>query len=525
MRRGKMSTSRRSQAARIATHTDEVEPAATQYVDRDGAALAYQVVGAGPTNLVFYFEITQHLDFCWTDPHIHHNFERMSRLGRAVFFQRRGFGLSDPVPYVPTLEQQAEDVLAVMDAADMDRAMLFGIYGTCAPVAMVAACAPERVSSLVLYMPYANGLPHGSRVPPAWNPDEAAAYAQTFEAAFEQWGSGLVAPLWDEALDTSYNRRLARMLERSSATPASARAYADWLRDLDCSDVLAAVHVPTYAVRSASDRLPAAVVRNFAQLVPDAVYHELPALGAGSSLGEGYTSLIDYAEQLISGADRPVATGRSLGTVLFTDVVGSTDLVVRLGDDRYREIRDTHERQVHLAVDNAGGELLKVQGDGTLSILDGPDRAIRCANVIRRDAASLGLELRAGIHTGELERIGPDVAGLTVHIAARVSAAAGAGEILVSRAVRDLVVGSGVVFADRGVHDLKGVPGKWPLFAVLEQEADHALTAADAPARTLIDRAAVATARRAPAAVRTMLRVGNSVQKQRARWSRHDRTG
>jgi class 3 adenylate cyclase len=493
-----------------------VDPAPTEYVDRDGAQLAYQVIGTGPLNLVVHLELVQHLDLCWTDPHIHRNFERLGGLGRAVIFQRRGFGLSEPVAYVPTVEQQAEDVLAVMDAAGMDRAALFGTFSTCFPTAMVAACAPERVSNLLLHAPWADGLPTGPEVLPGWGRDEAADYAEAFAAGYVGWGSGLFASLWSAALDAPFNRRLMGLLERSSATPPAARAHGEWFSRLDLTDVFRAIQVPTYVIRQDSDRIPADVVRRVAELVPHAVYRSLPPVSAGFSLGEAYSAIIDYAEEVLLSGDATRDSSRSLGTILFTDIVGSTDLLVNLGDARYRSIRDDHERQVHLAVENAGGRLVKVLGDGTLSVFDSAGRAVRCAEAIRQDAAALGLQLRAGIHTGEIELAGGDIAGLTVHIAARVSRAAAPGEILVSQTVRDIVLGSGLTFADRGEHDLKGVPGRWRLYRLAGSDDAAEPVDIGASRQTLADRSALVAARRLPGTMRALMRFGNSVQRRRA---------
>jgi class 3 adenylate cyclase len=493
-----------------------VDPPPTEYVEREGSQLAYQVIGTGPLNLVVYLEVVQHLDLCWTDPHVHRNFERLAGLGRSVIFQRRGFGLSEPVPYLPTVEQQAEDVLAIMDAAGMDRAALFGTFSTCFPVAMVAACAPERVTTLLLHVPWADGLPTGTELYPGWRPDEAAGYAAAFETAYGKWGSGLVANMWTEALDAPFNRRLMGLLERSSATPSVARAHGEWFSRIDMSDVFRAIQVPTHVIRQDSDRIPADVVRRVTDLIPGAVYRSLPPISAGFSLGEAYSPIIDYAEEMLfSGEGTPVRS-RSLGTILITDIVGSTDLLVNLGDAAYRRLRDDHERHVHLAVENAGGRLVKVLGDGTLSVFDGPGRAVRCAETIRRDAAQLGLQIRAGIHAGEIELAGGDLAGLSVHIAARVSTAAKPGEILVSQTVHDIVLGSGFAFADRGEHALKGVPGRWRLYRLAES-SDGAVPVEVGPSiQTLADRSALVAARRLPATMRTLMRFGNSLQRRRA---------
>jgi class 3 adenylate cyclase len=310
------------------------------------------------------------------------------------------------------------------------------------------------------------------------------------------------------------------MLERSSATPAAARAHADWYGRIDISEVLRSISVPTYVVRQESDRIPEAVSRHVTDLIPGATFHCVPGMPVGASLGEGYTSVIDFVEQVLVGADRPKQSDRSLATVVFTDIVGSTELLARLGDSRYHELRDAHERQVHLAVETAGGRLVKVLGDGTLSVFEGPARAVRCVETIRQDAAALGLEIRAGVHTGEIERSGPEISGLTVHIAARVSAAAGPGEILVSGTVRDIVVGSGLGFTDRGERELKGVPGRWRLFALSAIDAVGKAVAFEPSIQTFADRTALMAARRLPGTMRTLMRMGNSIERTRARRGR-----
>jgi class 3 adenylate cyclase len=492
-----------------------VDPPPTQYVDRDGAALAFQVIGDGPQNTVVHLEIVHHLDLMWTDPHVHRNLEHLAQVSRTVIFQRRGFGLSDPVPYIPTLEQQAEDVLAVMDAAGMDQAHIYGMYSTVGPVAMVAACAPERVSALLLYIPYADGVPLGKGTPAGWTEAEAEDYSKIVNAMLDSWGSGLLARMWSEEGDSSYNRRLMGMLERSSATPAVARAHFEWLSEVDYTEVFRNVQVPTHIVRQETDRIPDAVVQRVADLVDGATYRTLPALERGASLGEGMAGVVAYFVDVMAGADERKETHRSLGTVLFTDIVGSTELLARLGDDGYADVRDAHERQVRLAVENADGRMLKSLGDGTLSIFDGLSRAVRCADEIRKEGSDLGIEVRAGLHIGEVDRAGTEVAGMTVHIAARVCAAAAPGEVLVSRTVRAILVGSGLDFIDHGEHELKGVPGRWQLYALADVRDGEAVEL-EPSMQTMGDKAAVAAARRVPGAMRSMARLGNAMQRRRA---------
>jgi class 3 adenylate cyclase len=493
-----------------------MDPAPTQYLDREGSALAYQVVGDGPANAVVFLEIVQHLDLCWTDPHTHYNFERMAGFTRFAVFQRRGFGLSESIRYVPSIEQQAEDVLAVMDAAGMHRATLFGLVSTCGPLALVAALVPERVQALTLLAPCAALWSGSGPTPPGWTDEEARSYRALSRTVTDNWGSGGTVDIWDPALDTPYNRRLMGMLERCSTTPAAAAAHWDWLLSTDITDILRAVQVPVRVLRSPSNLVPDAAVRHVVDLLPNATYHLLPPHAPGTSLGESYRPVIDQAEEMITGRHHAAESDRSLATVLYTDVVDSTGLLSRVGDARYREVRAAHERQVRHAVEQAGGRLVNVTGDGTLSLFDSPSRAVRCAATIRDEAADLDISVRAGLHSGEIEREGMDVAGMAVHIGARVGAAAGAGEVLVSRTVRDLVTGSGLEFVSRGERPLKGVPGEWELFALASADHRAEILPAEQPLMTALDRAALTTARHAPRTARSVVRVGNAIQRRRA---------
>ena len=495
-----------------------MDPPPTKFLDRDGSDLAYQTYGSGPINLVLHLEAVNHLDLSWTDPHIHRNLARFGKRARCVVFNRRGFGLSDPLTYVPTLEQQADDVLAVMDACGMDRAVLFGTFTTCGAVAMVAACEPERVAALILWNPSAEGFPRGARAVAGWTEKEAAAFAADLDAALAQWGSGGVVRLLNRSLDTPYNRRLYAMLERNSARPAAMRAHFETYGGLDVSDVLAAVPVPTYVIRGATDTLPEAAARHVTGLVPGATFAALPDAGPGASVGEATVPACDFLDTVLQRLEPSLAVAdRSLASVLFTDLVGSTELLARLGDADYQELRDVHERLVRRDVEAAGGRLVKVMGDGTMSVFDGAGRAVRCAASIRREARGLGVQVRAGVHTGEIEWAGPDVGGMTVHIAARVAALADGGQVLVSRTTRDILFGSGLTFSDCGEHELRGVPGSWQLYAlasVAEQGAEIEL----APSmQTVADRAAIVMARRAPRVMRGAARLGNAMQRRKSR--------
>ena len=493
-----------------------MDPVPTRYVDRDGDALAYQVVGEGPVDVVHFFELGMHLDLCWTDPDIHHIFERAAGYARNVYFQRRGFGLSDQITYTPTVEQQADDVLAVMDEVGMRRATLVGLIGTCGALALVAARAPERVHALVFANPLAEGV-EGNDDLHGWTDAEQEAFVEGYQQAFANWGSGESIGMWDPVQSTPYNRRQFGLMERCSATPAGARGYYDWFMQMDIQDVLRSARVPARVLHLPTSPAPEAAVRYVAELLPDATFHTLPATPPGASIGQAFLPIADHIEEAATGSRHSADADRFLGTVLFTDVVSSTELLASVGDSRYREMRSAHERLVRLAVESVGGRLMTVSGDGTLSVFDGPSKAVRCAETICKEASDLGIHVRCGVHTGELERDGSNVTGMTVHIGARVGAAAGPGEIVVSRTVHDLVFGSGLTFASRGDQELKGIPGLWELFSVTHAGDQSATLPAEESMQTTLDTMALQTARRAPRLSRAALRMANALERRRVR--------
>ncbi len=493
-----------------------MDPAQTRYIDRDGAALAYQVIGDGPVAIVACMEAVQHLDLTWMDPDQHHNIERAARMSQFVMMQRRGVGLSERLSYVPTLEQQADDILAVMDAVGIRQATLSAILGTCGPAALVAAKAPDRVNGLVLSNPLAQGVvpendPHG------WTRADATAWREEMQRVIDHWGSGAVVDMWDRAQGSAFNRRVVGMLERSSMTPAAAESYFAWFEQQDIQDVLRSVQVPTRVLYLESSSFPEAAVRYVAELVPGATFHVLPPPPPGSSVGQAFVPVIDHIEEVATGSLHSADADRFLGTVLFTDVVASTELLADLGDSRYQDLWSTHERSVRLAIEEAGGELINVIGDGTISVFDGPTTAVRCAERICRESRQDGVVVRCGVHTGELQRDGLNITGMTVHIGARVGAAAKPGEVLVSRTVRDLVVGSGLGFVSRDEHQLKGVPGTWELFAVAAANDQEGSVPQDPSIQTPIDSMVIRSARHAPRVSRAAMRMVNAIERRRAR--------
>jgi class 3 adenylate cyclase/pimeloyl-ACP methyl ester carboxylesterase len=494
-----------------------MDPATTRYIDRDGAALAYQVVGEGqPVAAVACMETIQHLDLTWMDPDQHHNIERSARFSQFVMFQRRGVGLSERLTYVPTLEQQADDILAVMDAVGIRRATLSGIFGTCGPAALVAANAPDRIAGLVMTNPLAQGLSSDDELH-GWTKAEATAFLEEIHHIVSNWGSGSTIDLWDRVQGTAHNRRIAGMLERSSMTPAAAGAYMDWLMQQDIQDVLRAVQVPTRVLYLESSSLPEPAVRHVAELIPGATFHTLPPTPPGSSIGQAFIPVIDHFEEVATGSLHSVDADRFLGSILFTDLVASTEVLADIGDASYQSLRSSHERRVRLAVEEAGGEVVNVIGDGTLSVFDGPTRAVRCAERICREAQADAVAVRCGVHTGELQRDGRDITGMAVHIGARVGSAAGPGEVLVSRTVRDLVVGSGLSFSSRGEHQLKGVPGGWELFAVAHAGDQEGTVPMEDSLQTSVDSMVIQSARRAPRVSRAAVRLVNALERRRAR--------
>lgn len=495
-----------------------MDPPVTSYLDRDGSALAYQVFGSGPVDVVGYFEVSMHIDLLWTDPHFHHHMEHAGNYARNAYLQPRGFGLSEPIDHVVSVEEQADDILAVMDAVGMRQAVLVGVFSNSAGPALVAARHPERVSGLVLLDPFAQGARSADRIEElnGWTQESVDGFVDAWTEGFADWGTGSMVKAWDPVLDNPFNRRLLAMLQRCSATPSVAHATFEAALRLDVRDVLRSVQVPTTVLRSPNGSLPEGAVAYVAELIPDATLVTLPPTEPGMSFGESLSRFFEYVESAATGAGPETDADRFLGTVLFTDVVGSTELLASMGDAAYRSLRDTHERQVRHEVERRGGRLIKVIGDGTMSVFEGPTKAVRAAEAICAEADALELAVRAGVHTGEVERAGFDVHGMSVHIGARVADAAGGGEVLVSRTVRDLVVGSGLAFELRGDHSLKGVPGTWELYALSGAGGRAAIPAAtEGPTPTALDKMALTTARRAPRTARAAVRLGNAWQRRR----------
>jgi pimeloyl-ACP methyl ester carboxylesterase len=437
--------------------------AETRYADSDGVSIAYQVHGEGPLDLVFVPGFVSHVELFWDDPLTAAFLRRLSSFARVVIWDKRGQGLSDRTGRPPTLEDSMDDLEAVLAAAGCERPAIFGISEGGPMSTLFAATHPERVASLVLYGTYARML----RAPdfPQGIPPEAL--ERWGEIVKRDWGGAVGVNLWAPSVvgDADFERWWSRLL-RYGTSPAGAVALMDLYRELDVRAVLPAIDVPTLILQRREDRISAVGQgRYLAEAIPGAKYVELEGADHLPVTGD-QDALLDEVEEFLVGSRRGSEPERALATVLFTDIVGSTARAAELGDRAWRRLLERHDAAVRRQLDLHRGCEVKTMGDGFLATFDGPARAIRCARALQEEVERLGLEVRAGIHTGEVELIGDDVGGMAVNIGARIGALAGSGEVLVSSTVRELVVGSGLEFADRGVQTLKGAPGEWRLFAV-----------------------------------------------------------
>ncbi len=423
----------------------------------DGVNIAYQVVGEGPLDLVFVPGWISNLDLFWELPAAQRFFSRLASVARLIIFDKRGTGLSDPVDEAATLEVRMDDLRAVMDAAGSRRAAVCGYSEGAAMAALFAATYPERVSKLVLA---------AAAVAPAVLQPALLRDARKEIAA--GWGQGALMELFlPNHVDDARVRAVWARTQRLSAPRGIALKYWDLLEQMNALDVLPTITVPTLVVARRDDPvIPLDSQRTIAAAIPDGRLVELPGNDHLLWLGD-WEGVLDMIDEFVTGEHRHREPDRALATVLFTDIVDSTERATRLGDRGWRELLTEHERIARRELERHDGRLVKTLGDGALATFDGPARGIRSACAIRDAIHDLGVDIRAGLHTGECELMGDDIGGLAVHIAARVSAEAKAGEVLVSRTVKDLIAGSGVELADRGVHSLKGVPDAWNLYAVV----------------------------------------------------------
>ena len=437
----------------------------TRYADNDGVSIAYQVIGEGDTDLVLVPGFVSNVEQCWEVPIVPGMLERLASFSRLIIFDKRGTGVSDPVSSVPTVEERMEDMRAVMDAAGSESASFFGISEGGPTSLTFAATYPERTEALALF----GATPRFSRAPDWDHGFTDEELDRSLEIVRESWGDGgLLRAFAPHGHRSPEVERAWGKLQRAGASPAMARALLESLRELDVRGVLSSVHVPTTIIGRRDDRLvPIGASRYMAEKIPGARLVELEGVDHLFFAGET-DPILDEVEELVTGSRGSGSPARVLATVLFTDIVSSTSRAAELGDRRWRELLSQHDAAVRRQIDRYRGRAVKSTGDGMLATFDGPARAIQCARAIHGAVEPLGVEVRAGLHTGECELIGDDVAGMAVHIGARVGAEAEPGEILVSGTVKDLVVGSGLQFNDRGACELKGVPGEWRLYSVAE---------------------------------------------------------
>ena len=437
-------------------------PPQTRYARSGDVNIAYQVVGDGPFDLVFVPGFISHLDLQWADPRIARFLEKLASFSRLIMFDKRGTGLSDPVAAPAPLEDRMDDVRAVMDAAGSKRAALFGLSEGGPMSVLFAVTYPERTRALVLCGTFPTGTadPDDNPAGQRWVDNISRA-----RAAAEHWGEGRTLALMAPSATSERDRIGRGVFERSAASPHMAQTLMAMTIDTDVRDLLPSVRVPTLVLHRQEEFIPVECARYMAERIPGARLVVLPGMDHIPFYGDadGYAEEI---EEFLTGARQAPASDRVLTTVMFTDIVGSTQRAGMLGDARWRELVARHDELMRSELERHRGREVKTMGDGFLATFDGPARGIRCARAIADEVRSLDIELRAGLHTGECELIGDDIGGMAVNIGARISGLADADEVLVSSTVKDLVVGSGISFTDRGPRELKGVPGEWHLFAV-----------------------------------------------------------
>ena len=432
----------------------------THYAKSGSVRIAYQILGTGPRDLVFVPGFISNLDHYWDDPNLAHFLNRLSSFSRLILFDKRGTGLSDRIGGIPSLEERMDDVRAVMDAAGSQRAAVFGISEGGAMSLLFAATYPERCAALALYGTYAHFHSY------VLSPERFEVFLARIE---ELWGSGasLQAFAPNKVADERFKAWWSRF-ERLGASPTAVVSLMRMNTEIDVRHVLPAIRTPTLVMHREGDtRVNVEGGRAIAANIQDARYIELPGIDHLLWAGDVDT-VADHMEEFLTGSRSSVEPDRVLATVLFTDIVSSTQRASQLGDHRWRGLMDRHDHIVRQELSRYRGREIKTMGDGFVVTFDGPARAVRCASAISAAVGSLEIEVRSGVHTGEIELKGNDIGGIAVNIAARVSAFAGPSEVLVSSTVKDLVAGSGLRFTDHGFHSLKGIDEEVRLYRLAE---------------------------------------------------------
>lgn len=436
----------------------------TRYVQSGDVTIAYQVTGDGPLDLLIVPGFISHLEHAWEDASYTRFLQQLASFSRLIRFDKRGTGLSDRIAEVPTLEERMDDVRAVMDAVGSKSAALFGISEGGPMSVLFAATFPERTSALILYGSIAKGA-WAKDYP--WGPKPDADWERWLESWRKEWGGPVGIEHWgpSAAHDERFRQWWAKYLRLGASPNAVIRL---WRMNhlIDVRAILPTIHVPTLVLhRSGDQAVDVEQGRYLAEHIPGARLVELPGNDHLWWVGNS-ESIVNEIEEFLTGERRAVEPDRVLVTVLFTDIVDSTQRAADMGDRDWRDLLDGHNLLMQAAIDRFKGRAVKSTGDGYLATFDGPARAIQCACAASREMRRLGIEIRSALHTGEVELIGSDVGGITVHTAARVLAEAKANEVWTSRTVKDLVAGSRFKFSERGTYNLKGVSGDWPLFTV-----------------------------------------------------------
>lgn len=432
-----------------------------RYTGASGVNIAYQVFGEGAVDVVLVPGWVSNLDVMWEEPRLADWLRRLGSFARVMLFDKRGTGLSDRVTETPTLEERMEDVRAVMEAVGSGRAAVMG-YSEGGPMcALFAATYPERTRALVMIGSYPRRI-RAPDFPLGPSREEIESFIARIPA---EWGTEFALDLRAPSLagDGRFAAWWARFL-RSGTSPAAAEALTRANMEIDVRAVLPTIRVPTLILHATGDRsCPVAFSRYMAERIPGARLVEIDSDDHLPWL-EGGDEMLAAIEEFLTGSHHEAAADRVLGTIMFTDIVGSTEILAESGDAAWQRMRAAHDEVVRANLAAFGGREMNTTGDGFLALFDGPARAVRCARNICAATARQGLAVRVGLHTGECAVAGSEVSGLAVHIAARIADLAPAGGVLVSRTVRDLVAGSGLVFEDAGIHRLRGVPEAWALY-------------------------------------------------------------
>jgi len=438
----------------------------TRYVKSDDVHVAYQVIGDGPVDVLWVPGFVSHMEAAWQNPHAAAQMRRLSSFCRLILFDKRGTGMSDRGSQIFTLEQRMHDVQAILDEIGSERAVLFGVSEGGPMSLLYAASYPERTAALVLYGSYAKRS-WAPDYPLGWKDEQWERVLGNIE---HNWGTpqGTSLAMWAPSLmkDPVAAERMASYF-RAAASPGAAAAVMRMNREIDVRNILPTIRTPTLILHRTGDRVSEiGHARYMAEHIPNAKLIELP--GIDHTYWIGGEVIADHIEQFVTGRREHRQPERMLATVMFVDIVNSTQRAATLGDDPWRQLLEKFYDKVREVLQRYKGREINTSGDGLFATFDGPARAVRCAGAIRDAVGTLGLEVRCGLHTGECEIVADDLAGIAVHIGARVAGLADAGKILVSQTLRDLVAGSGLTFEALGSHVLKGVPGEWQLYRAVD---------------------------------------------------------